>query len=293
MPLNYEALRNWKIPETSQTITKRDTMLYALGIGLGEDPIDERQLRFVFEKDLRAFPSMAVILCPPGPWIKVPGTGVTAHKMVHGGQAIFLHKPLPIEGELLGRSEVVDIYDKGSDRGAIVIWRRKIFEKTSGDHLCTLVMSFFCRADGGFGGPNGPSNPPHRIPDRTPDATCHISTLPQLALLYRLSGDFNPLHADPDFAKRGGFDRPILQGLCTLGIATRAILKTFCDYDPDPLKSLELRFSAPVFPGERIRTDMWRDGDEVSFRCVVPERDALVINNGRAVIGSGSAQGLT
>ena len=167
----------------------------------------------------------------------------------------------------------------------MIVTERKVYEKKSGDLLSTLLSTSFCRGDGGFGGPTGPVRQPHAVPETPPQLTCELPTLPQAALIYRLSGDYNPLHSDPAHAKRVGFERPILHGLCTLGVAGHALLKTCCDYDPTRLKSMEVRFSAPIYPGETIRTEMWKSGNVVSFRCVVVERDKVVLNNGRAEIG--------
>jgi acyl dehydratase len=145
-------------------------------------------------------------------------------------------------------------------------------------------MTTFARADGGFGGPSGPVKPVHALPERAPDMAADIATRPEAALIYRLSGDPNPLHASPAVAREAGFERPILHGLCSYGVAGRAILETCCEGDPSRLRRLDLRFSSPVYPGETIRTEIWRDGGEVSFRARVVERDVVVLNNGLAVI---------
>lgn len=282
---SYERLLQYKIPEIEHTLSARDTMLYALGVGLGADPMDERQLRFVYEKNLAALPTMAVILAAPHAWLKKTGTGFGA-KSVHGEQTLEIHKPLPVEGVLIGVPKLVSVIDKGPDKGALIATERKVYEKKSGDLLCTLLSTGFCRGDGGFGGPSGPVRQPHAMPDTPPQLICDLPTLPQAALIYRLSGDYNPLHADPAHAQKVGFSRPILHGLCTLGVAGHALLKTCCDYDPARLKSVSARFSAPVYPGETLHTEMWKDGNEVSFRCVVAERGKVVLNNGRAEITS-------
>jgi acyl dehydratase len=281
MTIDYDTLMNWRFPPVHQTLTKQDCILYALGIGLGGDPLDPAQLRFVYEEGLAAVPTMAVVLAYPGFWVKDKATGIDWVKVVHGEQAITIHHPLPVEAKLIGRSRVTGIVDKGAGRGAIIYSERQITDAGSGALYATLAMSTFCRGDGGFGGPSGPSWTVHLIPERAPDAVCDLPTLPQQALLYRLNGDTNPLHADPAVASAAGFARPILHGLCTLGVAGHALLRTICAYDPARLRSLALRFSAPVFPGETIRTEMWRDGAVVSFRARVVERDVVVLNNGR------------
>lgn len=287
----YERLLQYKIPEIEHTLTPRDTMLYALGVGLGADPMDEKQLRFVYEKNLAALPTMAVVLAAPHAWLRKTDTGFGA-KSVHGEQSFTIHKALPVEGVLVGVPKLESVLDKGiedgKNRGAVIVTERKVYEKKTGDLISTLVSSSFCRGDGGFGGPNrttGSSREPHAVPDTAPQFTCDLPTLPQAALIYRLSGDYNILHSDPQHAQKVGFPRPILHGLCTFGVAGHAMLKTLCDYDPARFKSMEARFSSPVYPGETLRTEMWKNGSVVSFRCTVPTREnKLVLNNGRAEI---------
>lgn len=285
---SYVRLLQYKIPEVEHTLTQRDTMLYALGVGLGADPMDEKQLRFVYEKALLALPTMAVVLAAPHAWVKKTGTGF-GDKSVHGEQALTLHKPLPVEGELIGVPTLLRVLDKGvvdgRNRGAVAVTERKVYDKKTGDLVCTLEQTSFWRGDGGFGGASGPSRTPHVIPETSPQFTCDLPTLPQAALIYRLSGDYNILHSDPAHARKVGFPRPILHGLCTFGVAGHALLKTLCDYEPARFKSMEARFSSPVYPGETLRTEMWKTGNVVSFRCTVPARDnTVVLNNGRVEV---------
>ena len=286
MPLNYDKLINWPIPPVEQTFTTRDTILYALGVGLGADPLDTEQLKFVYEKNLLALPTMAITLGYPGPWFAHPDTGITRTHTVHGEQSFVIHKPLPVAGTVIGTNRVTAVIDKGEGRGAIMLTECKVTDKKSGEAICTWSSSLFCRADGGFGGPSGPSAPPLPIPSTAPDAVCDLATLPQAALIYRLSGDYNPLHADPAYAAKAGFKMPILHGRATFSVAAHALLKTCCNYDARRFKSMEGRFSSPVYPGETIRTEMWREGSIVSFRSTVPARGVTVLNNGRAEIAS-------
>src|SRR5260221_5007141 len=281
MAIDYDSLMSWRFPPVRQTLTKTDCIRYALGVGLGGDPLDTAQLRFVYEEGLEALPTMAVVLAYPGFWVNDPATGIDWVRVVHGEQAITLHRPLPVEAELVRHSRVTGIVDKGAGKGAILYSEREISDTETGELYATLAMSTFCRGDGGFGGPSGPSGAGQRIPHPAPEDRSRLTTPPPPALLYRLTGDFNPLHADPEVARAARFDRPILHGLCTLRVAGHALLRTCCDYDPARLRSLALRFSAPVFPGETIRTEMWRDGATVSFRARVIERDVVVLNNGR------------
>jgi acyl dehydratase len=284
MPLNYEKLVSYRIPEVEQHFTRRDTILYALGVGLGADPCDFQQLKYVYEDGLVALPTMATILAYPGAWHVQADAGITRSHVVHGEQGFTIERPLPVDGTVAGMTEIEGVIDKGNDRGALVMTRTRVRDKASGETYCTLTSTTFCRADGGFGGPTGPLREPHALPDRKPDATCDLPTLPQAALIYRLSGDYNPLHADPEYAKKAGFKMPILHGRCTFSIAGHALLKTCCGYDASRFRRMEGRFSSPVYPGETIRTEMWVDGSTVSFRSTVPARNVTVLNNGRAEI---------
>jgi acyl dehydratase len=203
---------------------------------------------------------------------------------VHGEQGLVLHKPVASQGTVIGQTRIVDVVDKGEGKGALVYSERKITDRETGVLLATLTQTTFCRGDGGFGGPKRDTPPPHALPERAPDMVCDLPTRPEMALVYRLSGDINPLHAEPAFARAAGFPRPILHGLASFGVAGHALLKSVCGYDPTRLAAISGRFSAPVFPGEAIRTEMWRDGNVISFRARVVERDIIAVNNGRAEI---------
>jgi acyl dehydratase len=287
--IDYHALKARPFPEIAAAYSARDTMLYALGVGYGYDPTDERQLAFVYEKNLRAAPTMAVVLAYPGFWVKEPDTGIDWVRVLHGEQSIVLHRPLPAQGTVVGRTRVKALVDKGKDKGALVVQEREL-RLDSGEPLATIASLSFARGDGGFSerpgnGPRGgdPAPPaPPATPDAAPEIVCDLPTAPQAALVYRLSGDTNPLHAEPAVAKAAGFARPILHGLATYGIAGHAILRSCCDYDPQRLRSLAVRFSAPVYPGETIRTEMWRRGNAVQFRARALERDLVVLSHGRA-----------
>ena len=281
MTIDYDALLNWPFPEVEQTYTENDAILYALGVGLGNDPLDERQLRYVFEEPaLIALPTMAAVLGTPGFWLRETSTGVTWETLLHGEQGIELHHPLPSAATVVAQTRVTDILDKGEGRGALIYTERHIRNRDTGESLATLTSTTVARSDGGFGGPSVAQPRPHPLPDRLPDRVCDLTSVPQAALIYRLSGDPNPLHASPEVARSAGFDAPILHGLCTLGIAGHAVLKTCLDYEAHRFHSMRLRFSAPVYPGETIRTEMWLEGNNVSFRAVAVERNIVVLNNG-------------
>jgi len=284
MAIDYQKLKNWHFPDLEHRYEEKDTILYALGVGCGADPMDRTELPFVYEEGLKALPTMAVVLGYPGFWLKDPQTGVDWRKILHGEQGLVIHKPLPASGTVIGRSRVTEIVDKGPGKGALLYSDRQVFDKATGDLLATLTSTTFIRGEGGFGGPSGPAPEPHTLPERAPDETVDLKTLPQAALIYRLSGDYNPLHADPDVAASAGFERPILHGLCTYAVAGRAILRACCGNDPARLRRFDLRFSAPVMPGETVRTEIWRDGSRVSFRARVVERDIVVLNNGLAEV---------
>jgi acyl dehydratase len=229
---------------------------------------------------------MGVVLGYPGFWLSDPRTGADWRRLVHGEQSIEILKPLPPSGTVIGVTRVVDVIDKGTDRGALVFSEREVRDKSSGDLLCRLAATTVLRADGGFGGPSGPVPAPHPIPDRPAEESCALPTLPQAALIYRLSGDPNPLHVDPALAAKAGFPRPILHGLCTFGVVGHALLRTVCDYAPERLKSLRGRFTAPVFPGETIVTEIWREAGSVSFRAKVAERGKVVLDHGCAAFAA-------
>jgi len=284
MPIVYDKLMALEIPPVEQAYKAKDCILYALGIGLGHDPTDAAELAFVYEKNLKVLPSMATVLGYTGPWVREFDTGIDWLKVVNGEQGFTLHRPLEPQGTLVGRTRMVEVIDKGAGKGALLLTERKVTDKTTGALVATVTQTIFCRGDGGFGGPPRRTPAPHPIPARAPDAVCDLGTRPEMALIYRLSGDYNPLHADPAVAKAAGFPRPILHGLGTFGVSGHAMLKTLCGYEPARLVSLAGRFSAPVFPGETIRTEMWRDGAVVSFRARVVERDAVAIDHGRAEV---------
>jgi len=284
MAIVYEKLLALDIPPVEHSYGPKDCMLYALGLGFGRDPMNEDELAFVYEKNLKVLPTFALVQGYTPYWLRSPETGVTWTKVVHGEQGLTLHAPVKPQGTVIGKIRILDVLDKGEGRGALVLSERKITDKASGGLLATLTQTTFCRADGGFGGPKREAPTPHALPERAPDLTCDLPTRPEMALIYRLSGDINPLHSDPEFAKAAGFPRPILHGLATFGLAGHALLKSLCGYDPARLTGMAGRFSAPVFPGETIRTEIWRDGGVVSFRARVLERDVVAINNGRADI---------
>lgn len=276
-------LLSLKFPDTVQRYGEKDVMLYALGIGLGHDPMDARELAFVYEKDLKVLPTFAAVLGFEPYLLRDHDTGLNFEMIVHGQEHLTLHRPLATSGTIVARHHIDDVIDKGAGKGALLLTRRVISDRASGEPIATVRQGVFCRGDGGIREAR-PSPPVHAIPERAPDVTCDLATRPEMALIYRLSGDVNPLHANPDAARAAGFPRPILQGLGSFGVAGHALLRSVCGYDPARLVEIAGRFSAPVFPGETLRTEMWRDGEGISFRTRVIERGVTAINNGRAVV---------
>jgi acyl dehydratase len=284
MGFTYDSLMSYKIPEVRQRLTPRDAVFYALSVGFGQDPLNPRQLDFVdVHRRLRAAPTQSVVLGHPGFWMADPKTGIDAVRVVHGEQRIVMRRPLPVDGEVIGRTRVTGLVDKGLGRGALMYSRKEVLDAETGEVLATTRSTTFLRGDGGFGGPIGPIEPPHALPDTPPDVVVAMPTRPEQALYYRLNGDDNPLHADPTVAAKAGFPRPILHGLCTLGIVGHALLRTLGDYDDARFKELAMRFSSPVYPGETIQCEIWKNG---SFRALVPERETVVVNNGYAAFAA-------
>jgi acyl dehydratase len=283
--LNDEAVRNWDFGSIVHAYTQRDTMLYALGLGMGADPLDEGELRFVFEKDLQAVPTMATVLGSPGFWWRDARTGAAWVKLVHGEQAVRLFKPLPIAATLVATNRVVAITDKGEGKGAIAVIERELRDQQTNELVAQGRNVTFLRGDGGYSRAGGRSDPGPEplpaVPDRTSDIEVSLPTLERQALVYRLSGDYNTLHADPAVAKAAGFERPILHGLCTYGMAAHALLRTVCRYDAARIRSVSVRFTAPVIPGETVRFQFWDRGSSTfHFRATVDARNAVVLNNG-------------
>ena len=283
--LDYHALKNWDFGETVQSYAARDTMLYALGVGLGANPQDAIELRFVYEKELRALPSFAATLAWPGMWWSDPRTGVDWVKLVQGEQHVRLFRPLPVQATVVGRQCVESVTDKGPGRGAVAVVRRELFDSVTNEKLAEVRVVNVLRGDGGFSAACGVSDPGMAalpaLPETPADHTVDLATLPQSALTYRLSGDYNPLHADPEVARAAGFPRPILHGLATMGMAVHAVLKMCCDWDASRVQALSVRFSAPVFPGETLRFEIWRDGAQrLRVRASVAERSVVVLDRG-------------
>lgn len=284
MPLDYEKLMRTKFEPLRQTYARKDTILYALGLGVGaNDPCDPGDLKYVYERQLAALPTLAVTLAAGAMRLAEPDVGINFKMLLHAEQALQLHRPLPVEGAVFSEMAIDEIYDKGAAKGAILCMTRKLFDAASGDLLVTLGTVLFLRGDGGFGGKSeGPPKPRAMPAGREPDLTASLPATANQALIYRLAGDYNPLHIDPAVARAAGFDRPILHGLCGYGMAGRALIKALCGDEPTRLRRLDVRFTSPVFPGEPLHIDIWKQqrGD-ASFRVVATRRSVVVVDFGR------------
>ena len=272
-----------EIPVVRQTYSKSDTMLYALGLGLGRSSSASyaEEMRFVYEKNLAAIPTMGVVLGYPGLWMADPATGIDVKKMLHGGQIVRLAKPMPVEGEVIGTSKVVSILDKGPGRDAVVVTRRQVCDAASGELLCELDLISVLRGQGGFGGDNTPALTFATVPERDADHVEWWDIDERAALIYRLSGDFNPLHVDNALAVSVGFRQPILHGLCTLGMAVCMVSRAAVNWEVERIRSVEARFSNPTYPGQRLRTEVWRHDGGLRFRCYTEgDGGACVLDNG-------------
>ena len=280
MPINPDAAGSVGEP-TEISWTSKQSLIYALGIGAGVSDPTGFELEFTTENsdgvDQRAFPTQCVVMGRG----RTPGFGdFNPMFLLHAEQAITCHQEIPAAGKGIATGRIGEIYDKGK---AALVYMQTDVTDPDGTPLWSTRSGLFIGGEGGWGGDRGPSND-WELPDREADHVVTYETRRDQALLYRLSGDRNPLHSDPDFAAEAGFPRPILHGLCTYGVAGYAVLGTYCDHDPARLLGFDLRFSAPVFPGETIRTEMWRVNGNVQFRARVVERDVVVLDNGRALL---------
>ncbi len=265
---------------------ERDLALYALGVGAAKDPLDTKELPYVYEMSGDGFkmvptfavaPALKAIFELAKEGKQAPGLHYGFDRVLHGEQYTEIRAPWPTHGKLTHTIKVKDVFDKG--KNALVINAITTTDET-GAELAYNEITTFVRGAGGWGGERGPSSDVNVAPTRAPDATMEEKTSPNQALLYRLSGDWNPLHADPAFAKNFGFERPILHGLCSFGFSARHVVAKFCpNGDPRFFKSIKVRFADTVFPGETLLTEMWKEGDKIVFRTKVKERDKVVISN--------------
>jgi acyl dehydratase len=291
--IDYHALRNRRFADIEHTYDAAFTMTYALALGIGSDPADERQLRLVSEVESGApiaMPTLSTVVGYPGMWMREPDTGIDALRIVHGEELIVMHAPMPASGTLIARHHVTRIVDKGEGRGAVITYDKDLIDKATGQKLVTVTHTTFARANGGFSARDGVADPsppsPAKVPATPPDRTIDLKTLPQQALMYRLCADRNPLHVSPSVARAAGFERPILHGLCTYGMAAFGLISLWAESDPARMKSLYCRFSAPMFPGETIRLETYQQPNGIAFRARVLERDVVALDYGLATLTS-------
>jgi acyl dehydratase len=280
MPIDPGVALGATIPPFSTSWDADDVILYHLGIGAGlGKPTDPAELAYTYEQRLVVLPSFAVVPAFQGLVTaatgQVPGLAVNPIMILHGEQDLELHKPIPTSGAIEHRPRVASLYDKG--KAALVTI--EVESGPPGNPLFTNRFNIFARGEGGFGGDTNAPAPGNQAPDRAPDAMAESPTMSHQALIYRLSGDKNPLHADPDFAKLGGFDTPILHGLCTYGIACKAVVDTLLDGDVTAVARYQVRFTGVVFPGETVVTSMWRERDRIVLSATTKERGQPVLSN--------------
>lgn len=282
MALNYDALMASGSTDVPCNYSNDDVLLYSLAVGYGGDPLNRKELAYVVETiGHSTMPTMATTLAYPQ---FLRNCGWDYSRVLHGEQKLELYRPLPAAAEMLLNSRVISVFDRGPQLGAVIHVASEARLKRDDTAMFTVESTLIARGDGGFGGPAGKPPAPHSLPKREPDLSCDIAVRADQALLFRLCGDRNPLHADPDAARAAGFDAPILHGLCSYGIACRAVLQTICDYDFTLINGFDARFSAPVYPGDVLTTYMWQDRNLVSFRCHVKARNVTVLNNGKCML---------
>ncbi len=282
MPIDLSKALGHELSEGTHSWKQDDVILYHLGVGAGVPPTDPSELEYCYEKNLKVLPSFGVIpvfggLAGLG---SVPGLEFNFAMLLHGEQDITLHKPIPPAARVINRGRVAELWDKG--KACLCVLEVETREEESGDLLFTNRFSLFLRGEGGFGGESGPKagNIP---PERAPDATIEVQTLPQQALLYRLSGDKNPLHADPEFAKMGGFDRPIIHGLCSYGLVCKAVVDEVLGGDVTAVAGYKARFAGIAFPGETYVISTWKEGDKILIAANAKERDGAAIISNAAI----------
>jgi acyl dehydratase len=280
--MNLDKLISWNFPPLEHAYSAKDTILYALGVGVGADPMDPRELPFVYEKSLRIIPSQASVIAYPGAWLMDPALGIDYVKVLHGEQGIVFERPLEPTATVRGEYEVLGVDDKGPGKGAVISFEKRIVDAKTGTIICRVRSTYFLRGDGGCGGWKKPASVPSALPDRAPDRVIDLPTMPRQALIYRLNGDYNPVHIDPEVAAKAGFAKPILHGLCTFGIACFGLVQHLCAGDPTRLAEIFVRFSRPVYPGDTIRLELFEEKDSWRFRARTNERDGVVLDRGLA-----------
>lgn len=275
MGFDPERLLAWDFGEQRQSYDARDAILYALGVGLPFTSGESGDLAFLMEDRLKVLPAFGVTLATPGMWPKLPALEIDWVRVLHMAHAVRFEAPLPPEARVASRARITELYDRGADKGAVCILRREVRDAEDDRLYCTIDQTVALRGNGGFGGAVMPRAERPAMPDRTPDHAESVPTSARAAYVYRLSGDYNPLHSDYDVARRAGFDRPILHGLASYGTVCAVIVRAFCGGDVARLASLDLRFAGIVFPGDRLDFRLWKEGRRVFFEALIGERTVL------------------
>lgn len=278
--MDLTALLNHRFTPQEVRYTDRDVMLYALGVGLGSDPLDRSELRFVYEDGLVTLPTFATVLGGQDNWFTAPEFGIDLVQVLHLEQRIEMSRPLPPEGRIRVTYALEGVADRGLRRGALLCFCKHLHDARTGAEIARVCFTLLLRGDGGCGSHGHVVASPPATPDGAPDISVTRRSDPRAALIYRLCGDRNPLHADPDMALAAGFDRPILHGLCTLGLAGHALLSEVAEGDPARIAAIACRFSRPVRPGDTLRTEIWRTGAGAQFRVVSEDRGETVLSRG-------------
>lgn len=261
-----------------------DSMLYALSLGFGQDPLDPRALAFVREDGLKILPTLPLVLGYPGFFIQRPGVSLDWDRMLHAEERLVLHRALPPAGVVRDATWVDAVVDRGPDKGVFVHTRKELHSENDGLHLATVRSSILCRSEGGCGSAGSPPPPLHDESDALRSVLGSVVTVPQQALLYRLCGDTNPVHVSPVHAARAGFDRPLLHGRCTLGLALQVLLRELLAYEVGGISSISVRFAAPFFPGETLRVRARREGRRLWFAADAAERAQTVLSHGEVLL---------
>ena len=281
---DFGSLLNKIVSEESTILTPNDAILYALSLGLGTK---DQHLQFVYEKNLAVLPGMAMVLAYPGFWISEPEYGFDWTQVLHAEESIELKEKIPLNQTLIGKTSIENIVDRGDGKGSFIYTKKVLSLKESAKPVAIVYSNTLARADGGWAQKDSFKNRPNFIktsspPNREPDFIDNVETLPQSALLYRLCGDMNPLHADPEVAKKAGFNRPILHGRCTMGIAIVSLISNCCNYDATKLTQISVRFSSPFLPGASLSTRIWHEQNNLYFESFDLESGAKVLSNGYA-----------
>ena len=283
MPATYDALMRLREENVPYRYEERDSQLYAVSIGMGRDPLNQAELHYLYENyPLRVVPTQAVVVARQK---LIWDAGLNVGQFLHGEQRLTLHRPLPPAASLLADAWISEVYDKGPGKGCILQIEGVVRNAADKEPLFGWTSLIVARGDGGVGGPGAKVPAAHPMPTRQPDLVVTAETRPDQALLYRLNGDRNLVHIDPKVARDAGFRQPILHGACTYAIASREVLVHVCDYDHTRVRTCDVRFSAPVYPGEHVETHIWVDGDTALFRARCVERDTIILNNGRCELG--------